>query len=289
MPVGGAADAGAHTLANALVGNSADAATLELTQVGGTFEALQPLLAALAGAPFEASIERAHGSSVTLLLPRSFELHPGDRLIVRRCDRGARAYLALHGGVLTEPVLGSRSSETPVRAGDVVPADESSRPACWPARDHTIPFDSIGDGSSNRCVLRVVDGTDGRARPGEFVVDEATSRMGVRLLASAPLDAPDLADAGERLSAPVAPGAIQWTPSGLILLGVACGTMGGYAHVAHLISADLDKLGQLRPGDPIALEPVSLSDARRLDAAQREARRRAALQIKTFAAATLSK
>jgi 5-oxoprolinase (ATP-hydrolysing) subunit C len=60
----------------------------------------------------------------------------------------------------------------------------------------------------------------------------------------------------------VTPGAIQVAGGQLIVLGIACGTMGGYPHVAHVISADLDRLG---PGDAIAFQRVTLDDARRVD------------------------
>ena len=66
----------------------------------------------------------------------------------------------------------------------------------------------------------------------------------------------------------------------MIVLGVAGGTMGGYPHVAHVISADLDRLGQLRPGDTLTLERVSLDVARRLDRSYRQERS----QLQVFAA-----
>ena len=87
----------------------------------------------------------------------------------------------------------------------------------------------------------------------------------------------------ERLSSPVAPGAIQIAGGQLIVLGVACGTLGGYPHVAHVISADLDRLGQLKPGDAIAFRRVTLDDARRIDQHAREARRIFLSRISTVA------
>ncbi len=69
----------------------------------------------------------------------------------------------------------------------------------------------------------------------------------------------------DRVSMPVAPGAIQLAGGQLIVLGVACGTMGGYPHVAHVASADLDRLGQARPGDLIRFRSITLDEARRLD------------------------
>jgi allophanate hydrolase subunit 2 len=86
--------------------------------------------------------------------------------------------------------------------------------------------------------------------------------------------------AAERLSAPVAPGAVQLAGGHLIILGVACGTMGGYPHIAHVISADLHRLGQLKPGDPLGFRRVTLDEARRLD---KEARTRCQARTKRFA------
>jgi allophanate hydrolase subunit 2 len=48
--------------------------------------------------------------------------------------------------------------------------------------------------------------------------------------------------------------------------------MGGYPHVAHVISADLDRLGRLKPGDTVEFRLVSLDDARSLDSAARRDR-----------------
>jgi 5-oxoprolinase (ATP-hydrolysing) subunit C len=75
-----------------------------------------------------------------------------------------------------------------------------------------------------------------------------------------------------RLSTPVAPGALQVAGGQPIVLGVACGTMGGYPHIAHVISADLDRIGQLRPGDVVRFRLVRLEEARSLDQAAHQAR-----------------
>jgi allophanate hydrolase subunit 2 len=85
--------------------------------------------------------------------------------------------------------------------------------------------------------------------------------------------------APERLSTPVAPGAMQVAGTQLILLGVACGTMGGYPQVAHVISADFDRIGQLKPGDLIGFELATLDRARALDHAARQLRRARSLRL----------
>jgi antagonist of KipI len=62
----------------------------------------------------------------------------------------------------------------------------------------------------------------------------------------------------ELVSEPVAPGAVQITNDGKpIVLGVDGQTIGGYPKIAHIISADLDLLGQLRPGDEVHFQRVS--------------------------------
>jgi antagonist of KipI len=81
--------------------------------------------------------------------------------------------------------------------------------------------------------------------------------MGVRLLGEPIPKRP-----GELASEPVAPGAVQVTNDGLpVVLGVDGQTIGGYPKVAHVIRADLDALGQLRPGDVVRFDPVTMGQA----------------------------
>jgi allophanate hydrolase subunit 2 len=75
--------------------------------------------------------------------------------------------------------------------------------------------------------------------------------------------------ARELVSEPVAPGAIQVTQDGqLIILGVDGQTIGGYPKVAQVISADLDLVGQLRPGDQVIFEIVTLERAEAISRAR---------------------
>src|SRR5262249_2494903 len=118
--------------------------------------------------------------------------------------------------------------------------------------------------------LRIVAGPDARGCPEldeafwdsrSFRVGARSDRMGLRL-EGAPVAG---SAAAERLPAPALPGAIQVAGDQLIVLGVACGTMGGYPHLGTVISCDLDRLGQLKPGDVIRFRLITLDQARRLD------------------------
>jgi antagonist of KipI len=93
--------------------------------------------------------------------------------------------------------------------------------------------------------------------PQEFLVSGSSNRMGLRLQGR-PLHVP----ARELVSEPVSPGAIQVTRDGqCIILGVDGQTVGGYPKVAHVITADLDTLGQLRPGDRVRFARVTSAEA----------------------------
>jgi biotin-dependent carboxylase-like uncharacterized protein len=278
VPCGGAFDASAAGLANALVGNPAGMAVLEFTLVGGCYEAQVPLALALAGAPMEARLCPAAGAERRLSLPLSFPMLPGDRLRLGGALIGARTYLAVLGGWSTTVVLGSRSTEDRVRAGAVLPCQSGTTRV----RHLEGPAPDV---ASNR-PIRVVEGPDfpalepGWIDPGRvFKVRPESNRMGLRLEGPPWPIAPD----PNRVSTPVAPGAIQVAGGQPLILGVACGTMGGYPHVAHVISADLDRVGQLRLGDGLAFELVGLDEARRLDRELRAAQSADLLRIASAA------
>lgn len=101
VSVNGPMDEWSHRLANALVGNAEDAAVLECTLSGPRLSFSENTLIALCGARMNVT---ADGRSVpydcAVLLRRGVVLDVGERL------RGARVYLAVRGGLATEPVLG---------------------------------------------------------------------------------------------------------------------------------------------------------------------------------------
>ena len=266
VPVGGAFDRTSLDLANALLGNLPEEAALEMTLVGGSYRAEVSIAMALAGAPMAAMIRAASGSDRLLTIPRSFTLHAGDELVIGGSARGARTYLAVLGGLSTPTVLGSRSTEVRVESGlrlIVRPGStRSRRPVEWPW--------AVGRPGE---AIRIVDGPDDEATPEvvsrlerhEYRVSARSDRMGLRLEGPA-IEASSPAD---RISAPVAAGAVQLAGGLPIVLGVAGGTMGGYLHLAHVVTADLDRIGQLRPGDPLRFRRIGVEEARRVDRAGR--------------------
>jgi len=282
VPVGGSFDARSSRVANALLGNRPEDAVLELTLAGGVFRAECRLAIALAGAKTNASILGLDGREQPFHTPGCGMIEPGEKLIVGRIQGGARAYLAVQGGWQTPIRLGSRSSEQRLRAGDLVPAKAIETAI------HSRHLKDWGWVDPELEPLRILDGPDHLSLGGfgsgwwegrSWRLGSQSNRMGMRL-EGPPVD---LTAPAERLSAPVAPGAIQVAGGGLIVLGVACGTMGGYPHVAHVVSADIGRLGQLRPGDAVRFRRIGLDQARELDAASRQADRKLLARIALIA------
>src|SRR5882672_6061983 len=114
VPVAGPMDPVSHRVANALVGNARNAALLEVTLLGPELEFEDERLVAVAGADFDLSLD---GRQVPSRAP--FIVSAGSRLRFGTRRLGARAYLAVSGGIAVPPVLGSRSTHVVSGMGGV--------------------------------------------------------------------------------------------------------------------------------------------------------------------------
>lgn len=262
VPVGGAMDTASHRVANALVGNDADAATLEITLVGPTLEALDPMRVAVTGAAMTVRVaDHVRSTPFRVDVPRGARIAFGDR------GEGARAYLAVDGGIAVAAVLGSRATDLrsgfggfggrPLKVGDLLPVGDAAARA-GPSGTAPIarrPVDGIAR-------LRVLPGPHaGRCEAlftalceRRYVVSPRSDRMGYRLEGMAVDEPPP----GDILSMPTATGTVQVLPDGTpILLMVDRQTTGGYAQVAVVITADVPLAGQLSPGDVVRFDACS--------------------------------
>jgi biotin-dependent carboxylase-like uncharacterized protein len=280
IPPGGAADRAALIVGNALVGNAAGAAALEITLAGPTLEAGADLACVVFGAPFELRIQEEK-----LLAGTTFMFRAGQRLHIGGTPAGARAYLCVAGGLQTPVVLGSRSALAPVGAGAELPCQPGAIGRRFVRIEEflTGPADVLPEYLGSWQPLRVLPGPQadwfpqrGFVKPVEaeeptlpprFAVSPASNRMGLRLR-GAPLPVADR----ELVSEPVCPGAVQVTRDGqCIVLGVDGQTIGGYPKIAQVIRADLDRLAQLRPGDQVGFVSVNLEEAEELYRRQQQA------------------
>jgi antagonist of KipI len=275
VPVGGAADRTSLMLGNALVGNPPEVAALEFSLTGPTLQADCELACVVYGAPFQIVSDRQK-----LAVGKTFTLGTGEVLQILGTHQGMRGYLCVRGGLRVAEILGSRSGLGPLRAGDELPCSPgATRPRffrrvfAWEREQWRMcafpPYHMLrvlrgpqADWFSLGGPFFAPDGPGWWGPPPPlFKVTPASNRMGLRL-AGIPLTVPER----ELLSEPVCPGVVQVTRDGqCIILGVDGQTIGGYPKVAQVIRADLDVVGQLRPGDEVFFKDVSLEEAERLD------------------------
>lgn len=279
---GGAMDRFALRVANRLVGNPAGSAALEITLTGPSLEFERESVIAICGG----DLPPALGSDV---LPswRPVRVSKGSTLTFGACVGGCRAYLAVAGGIDVPEVLESRSTHLrahfggldgrALHSGDTLaagrPSETASRllqrlgsPAPW----STVPWSlssSMLPRYQARAFVRAIRGEafDRLAREDQQQVFEATftitresDRMGYRTAGPALR----LVEPVEQVSEPVCPGTVQLPPEGRpVVLMADCQTTGGYPRIAHVISADLPVLAQLKPGDTFRFRQVTLDEA----------------------------
>ena len=266
----GAADPISLRLGNRLVANAESAAGLEMTLLGGTFLFPEGTILALTGSDFGATLD---GAAVDL--GTSVDVRPGGTLRLGPTCSGARSYLCVQGGIVVTPFLGSASTHILIglggfqgrslRKGDVLHIG----PATGSFRKRTIAPQVLKH-LSPRKVLRVTPGpqmdwfSESALRSfyaGTYRVSEQSNRMGLRLEGTRVSQSADR----EMITEGISLGAVQVPPGGLpIILFVDQPTTGGYPKIANVISADLHRVGQLRPGDEIQFEQVTLEIARSL-------------------------
>jgi biotin-dependent carboxylase-like uncharacterized protein len=278
VPVAGPMDPLSHRLANLLVGNDADAAALEITLLGPELEFETERVVAVAGAEFELTLDgRPASCGAAFVAAARTRLRFGAR------RSGARAYLAISGGVDTTPVLGSRSTHVisalggfegrALRAGDRLPLGRNE-PGRRTARAPADPLIEVPHGSAR---LRVLPGpqqdyfTDAALdalQSAPYVIGQHSDRMGFRLQGPALVHV-----RGADIISDATPlGALQVPASGQpILLMADRQTTGGYPKIATLIAADLPIAGQLGPGDTITFEVCSARQAMAALIAQEQA------------------
>jgi antagonist of KipI len=265
VPPGGAADWFAAAVCNRLVGNQPDAGLVEV--MGGGVDLLfedDATVAVTGAGSNDGSIPQWQARPV-----RAAEI-----IRINRHASGLRSYLAVRGGVDVPVVLGSRSFcargsfgggfGRPLARGDRLnignlTQHDAYKPR-WP-EGHRLPLAGPWE-------VRVIPGphlaafeADGLQRLEAVAcrLTPAVDRMGLRL------ETPSLhLRGGEIVTTPVTAGAIQVTPSGeLIVLLVDHPTTGGYPVIATVITADLPRLAQARPGDTMRFREVDLAEARR--------------------------
>ncbi len=262
----GAMDRLAQAQANALVGNGAGVAVIELALAGMKFEVEGGACRiALAGADMLVKVD---GSPVPAL--SAITVQAGQRVEVGTARAGQFGYLAVAGGFDLPPQLGSLALHMragiggidgrALRAGDRLPLLLAA-----PSGPDLAAIKAVDPGIGPiRVVLGpqedyfTADGLQTFLAAG-YTITANADRMGIRLTGIPIEHGPK---GYNIVSDGIATGAIQVPGSGepLILLADRQ-TTGGYPKIATVITADLPRLGQARPGSVLRFAAISRAEA----------------------------
>jgi len=279
MPPAGAMDQYAHKVANLLVGNSEDAATLEMTYAGPDLAFEENAVIAVTGADMEPKLDGDDVPPWTAV-----QVEAGQTLSFEFAMEGVRSYLAVAGGIDVPQVMASRATYTLIgigghegralEEGDELPLGDHGDGAAMAGAtvdDEYVP--DYGDNDTIRVVMGLCDyrlTDEGKAEflGTEWKVSDEADRVGCRLTG------PDIEGMFEKREQPFGAGtdltnvvdlgypvgSIQMAGQPIILMRDAV-TGGGYATVGTVISVDRGMLAQARTHRTITFEGVDVDDA----------------------------
>lgn len=279
--VGGALDGFAARAANLCVGNDDNAALLEMAQTGPELVFDRDALVAWNGGDFDARV-----GGQPLPRDRAVRVTAGETVRFGPARSGLRAWMAVAGGIDVPLVLGSRTTYRraglgghqgrPLVAGDALKIFEPSAWArnvlaslqadCRRAVTWTVRPETMGP-QAKPAVVRAMRGPECEwfTKDAQAVFFSATwkatneaDRMGVRL------QGPELVRwrNDEMISSSVNAGTVQVPPAGQpIVLLPSRQSIGGYPRIAGVVSVDLGRFTQLRPGDTVRFEEITLAVA----------------------------
>ena len=269
VSISGALDRGALATANAAVGNPEAVAGLEITLGGLCFEAERPMTVALTGAPAPITLQTADGHAIAAPHDKPLRLSPGDKVKLAAPARGMRSYLAVAGGLVVPHVIESASTDTlsgigpaPVKAGDrlavgvaaeasdpLEPPPSGARPL--PTADDSVTLDVILGPRTDWFTPEAVRVLASQ----EWQVTPESSRVGIRLVGTTPLDR---SRKEELPSEGTVRGALQVPPSGQPVLFLSDHPVtGGYPVIGSVAPHHLDLAGQIPIGARIRLVPIA--------------------------------
>jgi len=278
VPPSGALDTFSLRVSNLLVGNEENEACLEVTLMGLRIRALEEVVIAITGGDLSPTL---NGESLEMW--RTHLLVQDDIIAFKKVNAGCRAYLSTSGGFVVPKIMGSSSTYLsgkfggvegrPLRRGDLLYTSNGSSldklglrfPGDWIPSLEKVVF------------LRVIPGPQDHhftekgfqaLISSSYEVTPQCDRMGVRL------EGPRIerrSDVEESIiSEGLIPGAVQVPGDGKPIIILTELVTGGYTKIATIITTDLPRVAQLKPGDRVKFKPISVKDANHLLKEQEE-------------------
>lgn len=271
VPVSGVMDKYAARIANILVGNPPDTPLLEATLKGPSLLFNEPACIAITGSDMQPLL-----NNKPLPLWHSIYVPANSLLELTGYRNGMYTYLSVKGGIELPKVLGSYSTYTTGNMGGYLgrPLRRNDK-LIFPGFKHE-DYTSIGlvnkyvPTYTRSPIVRVIEGLQWEQFTEEsklkfqrdtYLITKDANRQGIRLRGTPLLRLNE----GELITEMVTAGAIQVPPNGQpIILMADSQTAGGYPKIGQIISVDLPRLAQSRPGTSIRFRMIPLAKAQKM-------------------------
>ena len=263
----GAADDLSIRLGNLIVGNNENAASIEMTLVGGEFKFDIDSTIVLTGSKFAAMIDNK-----SIPFNEIVKISANQTLSIGQTMEGARCYLAVKGGIDVINLFSSKSTHLTSKMGGMDGRALIKDDQLMIGKSMTgvgpIVYNNILDMNISKLLITkgmqenyISKLTWKNFLNQEYKVSNLSSRMGIRLEG----ESLKLENNNEIITEGVPLGAIQLPRSGNPIISfVEHQTTGGYPKIANVISSEMHKVGQLKPGDKFKFELISLDEAEKL-------------------------
>jgi biotin-dependent carboxylase-like uncharacterized protein len=279
VPSSGVLDPFSFRVANLLTNNQGNEACLETTLMGLRLKALHESVIAITGGDLSPSLNKEPLETWSTHL-----LVEGDVIGFKKVRSGCRAYLSVNGGFIVPEVMGSRSTYLSgkfgglkgrsLKKGDVLYRPDSLPPLSHLGRRFPEEWVPIFEKEAN---LRVIPGPQDYHFTQEgfqtfsssgYEVSPQCDRMGIRLNGPRIERRPDVEES--IISEALLSGTIQVPGDGKPIIILNELVTGGYTKIATIVSTDLTKVAQLKPGDRVRFAPISIEEAHQLLKEQEE-------------------
>ncbi|CAI6285447.1 unnamed protein product [Periconia digitata] len=284
VPPSGPMDSLSFRLANKLVGNEENLAALECTMQGPSIKFHWDTVIAVTGAHCGVQLD-----GVPLHMNQAISVQAGQTLECGIFHTGYRIYISFAHGINVPAVMGSKSTfelaniggfhGRRLEAGDILKLHKTALQGTQiVSLNSQVP---IPPQPNARWIIGVIPGPHGAPDmftpeglqalfDAEWDVHYNSNRLGIRLRGVKPSWArQNGGTAGLHPSnihdAPYSIGSVSFTGDEAIVLSVDGPSLGGFVVFCVIASAELWKLGQIRPGDTIQLQPISVETAMKLE------------------------
>ena len=273
IPISGAMDSYALRIGNRLLGNEENKAGIEISTPGLSLEVLNQTVITITGANFNPTINNSPAS-----MWEALEVKKGDVISFNQTKSGCRSYLLVIGGIDVPIVLGSNSTYVrgkigglkgrPLKKADIINIGNPNQ-KLQDIIGKKVPANNLPayhEENEIRVILGPQDDYFTKNGLHTFLnyfyeITVNSDRMGYRL------KGPKIEskNGSDIITDGIPLGSIQVPNDGMPIIMLADHqTTGGYAKIATVISVDIDKLAQMKPGNKIKFIKVNLEEAYRL-------------------------